>query len=110
MPIDPTTLTVTELVDGLRAGARGSYPREAAVELLIRHWTCDATSIWCSRRSHAGGSHDHVHHVGEPVPGDPTGEWRITNTSPRLRPGPLHAWPEPALPGLTHHAQNGDAC
>jgi hypothetical protein len=38
-PIDPATQTVVELVDGLRAGARGSYPSEAAVELLIRHWT-----------------------------------------------------------------------
>jgi hypothetical protein len=177
--MDPAILTVTELVDGLRAGAAGSYPVEAATELLIRHWrwlarpeflraclraldgdpelrlavdwstvemhvtTADAppseravaviaaqlgqrpdqtaspprpTSslglplgflLTCLERrdvdmvlaaiSHSAGTQDHVEHVGEP---NATGEWRPTSTSPRLRLGPLHPWPEPALPGL----------
>ncbi|VTR77238.1 hypothetical protein [Cellulomonas hominis] len=38
MPQDPALMTVTELVDGLRAGASGSLSSEAGVELLIRHW------------------------------------------------------------------------
>ncbi|MBW0254485.1 MULTISPECIES: hypothetical protein [unclassified Cellulomonas] len=37
--MDPSLLTVTELTNGLRSGAAGRYPSEAAVELLIRHWT-----------------------------------------------------------------------
>lgn len=37
--MDPSTLTVPELGDGLRAGATSSYPLDAAVELLIRHRT-----------------------------------------------------------------------
>lgn len=176
--MDPATLTVTELVDGLRAAAAGSYPAEAATELLIRHWrwlarpeflraclraldgdselrlavdwsavavhvtTTDAPPaeravalvaaqlgqspdpttrlpsrmsslvplgfllIGLERRdvdlvlaavSHGAGTQDHVEHVGEP---GPMGEWRPTSTSPRLPLGPLHPWPEPALPGL----------
>lgn len=43
--MDPAILTVAELTDGLRAGAAGSYPAEAATELLIRHWT------WLTRPS-----------------------------------------------------------
>ncbi|RMI13240.1 hypothetical protein [Cellulomonas triticagri] len=174
--MDPSDLSVTELVAGLRAGAAGSYDTEAGVELLIRHWTWLATPgfvrecvtardpdgdlldvdwtrvaacalapqadpapravaliavqlagypklssepvslgtlpplAWLlrtlSRRdvdlvlaaiSHATGTHHQVHHLGEP---DPDGTWHVTSTSPRLRPGPLHDWPPPPLPGL----------
>ncbi|WP_147794800.1 hypothetical protein [Cellulomonas sp. Y8] len=38
MPDDPSILTVTELTTGMRRAARGDLRREAAVELLIRHW------------------------------------------------------------------------
>lgn len=44
--------------------------------------------------SHAAGAQDHIEHVMEP---GESGEWRVTPTSPRLRPGPLHPWPA-ALP------------
>lgn len=44
--------------------------------------------------SHAAGTHDHVEHVMEP---GESGEWRVTPTSPRLRPGPLYPWPEALL-------------
>jgi hypothetical protein len=180
MSFDPSILTVTELVTGLRAGAAGQYPKEAAVELLIRHWnwlarpaftqhcvhsddgtpraltvswwrlvehahadeiqpndraialiaaqlggfldplhvTIDMDEIpplaWLLANlkrpeveltlaaiSHAAGAHDHVLHVGEPVSDGQTEQWRVTATSPRLRPGPLHPWPAPAVPGLT---------
>jgi hypothetical protein len=43
--------------------------------------------------SHAAGTHDHVEHIGEP---GAAGEWPITATSPRLRLGSLHPWPDPA--------------
>lgn len=43
MLTDPSGLTVTELTTALRAGAAGHYASQAAVELLIRHWT------WLSR-------------------------------------------------------------
>lgn len=188
MSFDPSILTVTELATGLRTGAAGQYPREAAVELLIRHWnwlakpvftqqcvhsvdgTPDAliVSWWrlvehahadeiqpndraialiaaqlggfpdpldvtidmgdmpplawlmaslqrqdvdlvLAALSHAGGTHDHVDHVGEPVRGSPAGEWRITNSSARLRLGSLHAWPEPALPGLAGDAPDPES-
>lgn len=38
MPEDPSILTVTELTTGMRKAARGDLRREAAAELLIRHW------------------------------------------------------------------------
>ena len=41
--------------------------------------------------SHAGGTHHHVEHVGEPVPGEAAVEWCVTSTSPRLRLGPLYS-------------------
>lgn len=39
MSLDPSLLAVTELTTRLRAGAAGQYASEAAVELLIRHWS-----------------------------------------------------------------------
>lgn len=39
MPIDPSILTVSELITGMRKAAEGDLRREAAAELLIRHWT-----------------------------------------------------------------------
>ncbi|MFB9957149.1 hypothetical protein [Cellulomonas denverensis] len=163
-------LTVSELIAGLRAGAEGSYPAEAATELLVRHgawlarpwfvqecvyalddradvlavdWRAVQTHVGAAQGSpaeraialvaaqlggypdpadeaidlqgmpplawllvnlerrdvdlvlaavsHAAGTQDHVDHVMEP---GESGEWRVTSTSPRLRPGPLHPWPE----------------
>jgi hypothetical protein len=165
----PVNLTAEDVTIGLRVAAAGSYPAEAAVELLIRHqgWlmrpefvaTCvyalddegqalavdwaavvenvaeadappaDRTvariaaqlgadpfdpeaaqavstvgslalllaslnrsqvDLVLAAISHAAGTHDHVEHIGEP---GEAGEWRVTPTSPRLRPGPLHRWP-----------------
>lgn len=38
MTDEPSTLTVTELTTGMRRAGRGDLRREAAAELLIRHW------------------------------------------------------------------------
>jgi hypothetical protein len=55
----------------------------------------DAVDLVLAAISHAAGTHQHVEHVGEV---SEAGEWRITATSPRLRPGPLHPWPDLAGP------------
>jgi hypothetical protein len=145
MSFDPSTVTVTELVTGMRAGAAGQYSSEAAIELLIRHWNWLAkpaftracvhaphatpdvlTIVWpqlawllanlerpgvdlvLAAISHAAGTHNHVLHVGEPTTGGHGDQWQVTATSPRLRPGPLHPWPPPALPGLTDDTSTTD--
>lgn len=113
-----------DLALGLRAAAAGTYAAEAAVELLIRHqaWLTRSTFVHeCLEPDDAGEFigiswarvAQHVNRVdaqpsdraialiaaqlgGYPDPGE-SGEWRVTPTSPRLRPGPLHPWPA-ALP------------
>lgn len=99
--------TPAERAIALVAVQLGGYPdpAEAPIDLqgmpplawLLVNLERDDVDLVLAAISHAAGTQDHVDHLGELTA---AGEWQMTPTSPRLRLGPLHAWPEPALPGL----------
>lgn len=95
-PVPPADRAVLHIAVQLADGV-GDQPDPPAARpplgSLLPVLQRDEVDLVLAAVAHASGTHHHVEHVGEPTA---SGEWRITDTSPRFLLGSLHPWPAPA--------------